>query len=151
VAALQELKRLGVRIAVDDFGTGYSSLGYLQQFPVDILKIDRSFVSGLSGGPDDPGLTQAIVKLGKSLGLETIAEGIEQLEQLDALRQLGCHLGQGFYFSRPLPLERIEPLLEQINSAAAEAPDLLKSTCEQLAAGVPHIDLRPGVSDEASA
>ncbi|HEX2026983.1 MAG TPA: EAL domain-containing protein [Nitriliruptorales bacterium] len=113
VATLHDLKRLGVRISVDDFGTGYSSLGYLRRFPVDILKIDRSFISDVAGGPEASGLTHAIVKMGNALGLVTLAEGIEKVEQLNILGRLGCRLGQGFYFGRPLPLELIEPLLEQ--------------------------------------
>ena len=97
---LDELKELGVRIAMDDFGTGYSSLSYLSRLPVDILKMDRSF---LAAGNSDSGLAAAIIAIGERLGLEVVAEGIEQPEQIGALRDLGCELGQGFFFARPMP------------------------------------------------
>jgi diguanylate cyclase (GGDEF)-like protein len=107
---LSALAALGVRIAVDDFGTGYASLSYLREFPADILKIDRSFVAYLatSTGTD---FLDALVQLGKSLGLLTIAEGIEQASQLEHLKQEGCDWGQGFLFSEPLPPEEIERAL----------------------------------------
>jgi EAL domain-containing protein (putative c-di-GMP-specific phosphodiesterase class I) len=100
VARLHSLKDLGVRIAMDDFGTGYSSLSYLSRLPVDIIKMDRSF---LGGGVDDNGLAAAIMAIGERLGLEVIAEGIEQRDQIDALQRLGFALGQGFVFGRPMP------------------------------------------------
>jgi diguanylate cyclase (GGDEF)-like protein/PAS domain S-box-containing protein len=99
---LRELKALGVRIAIDDFGTGYSSLAYLRQFPVDVLKIDKSFIDGLGHGGDESVITTAIVSLGASLALRVIAEGIEDAQQLERLRALGCDRGQGFLFARPL-------------------------------------------------
>jgi diguanylate cyclase (GGDEF)-like protein/PAS domain S-box-containing protein len=101
-ALLRRLKDMGVRLAIDDFGTGYSSLSYLHRFPVDTLKIDRSFVERLSHQPEDAALARAIVQLGQSLGMVTVAEGIEQYDQFLALRQMTCELGQGYYFSRPL-------------------------------------------------
>ncbi len=101
LATLQELKALGVKIAVDDFGTGYSSLSYLKRFPVDFLKIDRSFVAGLGRDPKDEGLVSASIELAHALGLEAIAEGVETAEQLERLRELGCNLAQGYYFQRP--------------------------------------------------
>ena len=101
---LQALRRLGVRLAIDDFGTGYSSLSYLRRFPMDVLKIDRSFTRDAL---DDNALLQAIVAMGESLGLVLIPEGIEEVEQADALRALGCRLGQGFYFGRPVPAEEL--------------------------------------------
>jgi diguanylate cyclase (GGDEF)-like protein/PAS domain S-box-containing protein len=97
VAQLDALKALGVRLALDDFGTGYSSLGYLSRLPVDVLKLDRSFLS--SGSPE---LVRAVVGLGQALALDVVAEGIEERLQWEGLRALGCHYGQGFYFSRPL-------------------------------------------------
>ncbi|MGQ0766931.1 MAG: putative bifunctional diguanylate cyclase/phosphodiesterase [Gemmatimonadota bacterium] len=103
LAKLRELKALGVMLAIDDFGTGYSSLGYLQQFPIDMLKIDRTFVDGVGLEDNDPVLVRAIIALGRTLGMETIAEGIERPEQRDGLRALGCELGQGFLFARPMP------------------------------------------------
>jgi diguanylate cyclase (GGDEF)-like protein/PAS domain S-box-containing protein len=111
VARLGELKSLGIRLAIDDFGTGYSSLSYLQQFPLDILKIDQSFVSTASEGANGGDLPRAIVQIAKTLGLETVAEGIEQIEQLAVLRSLGCDLGQGYYFARPLSPEQMDAYL----------------------------------------
>ena len=100
-----------MRIAIDDFGTGFSSLGYLERFPIDILKIDRSFIAKIGGGDSAP-LADAVVRLGQALRLETIAEGIETSQQLDALRALGCHLGQGFLFARPGDPDSIRALLD---------------------------------------
>jgi EAL domain-containing protein (putative c-di-GMP-specific phosphodiesterase class I) len=101
VARLRELKALGVNLALDDFGTGYSSLSYLSKFPVDVLKMDRSFLrEGASKQTAD--LATAVVALGSTLSLEVVAEGIELSEQWHALRDLGCDLGQGFYFARPM-------------------------------------------------
>jgi diguanylate cyclase (GGDEF)-like protein/PAS domain S-box-containing protein len=100
---LLRLKALGLTLAIDDFGTGYSSLAYLRRFPVDTLKIDRSFVERLGVIADDTALTDTIVRLGKSLGMATVAEGIEEFGQLAALREMGCGFAQGYYFSRPVP------------------------------------------------
>lgn len=108
---LQALRDVGVRLAIDDFGTGYSSLSYLRQFPVDVLKIDRSFVTGLGTGEQDQALVQAIMSLGDVMSLDTVAEGIELAGELDQLRKLGCRLGQGFYFSKPLAAPEISKLL----------------------------------------
>jgi EAL domain-containing protein (putative c-di-GMP-specific phosphodiesterase class I) len=101
VQRLKELKELGVRLAMDDFGTGYSSLSYLSKFPVDILKMDRSFLRA-DASPETAGLATAVVSLGETLNLEVVAEGIELPEQWSTLRDLGCDLGQGFYFARPM-------------------------------------------------
>jgi EAL domain-containing protein (putative c-di-GMP-specific phosphodiesterase class I) len=111
LARLQELKRLGVQLAIDDFGTGYSSLSYLQRFPVDILKIDRSFTEGLLRGDHDAAFVRTIVSLAEALDLRTIAEGVEHLEQFEALASLGCDAVQGFLFSRPVPPDEMEGLL----------------------------------------
>lgn len=102
---LVRLKALGLTLAIDDFGTGYSSLAYLRRFPVDTLKIDRSFVERLGVIADDTALTDTIVRLGKSLGMATVAEGIEEFGQLAALREMGCGFAQGYYFSRPVPAD----------------------------------------------
>ncbi len=99
---LRAIKELGVGIAIDDFGTGYSSLAYLRQFPVDILKIDRSFVSAISDSVESSALIRTLVQLGKQLGLKTLAEGIEEHEQFCQLQQEQCDSGQGFMFARPL-------------------------------------------------
>jgi EAL domain-containing protein (putative c-di-GMP-specific phosphodiesterase class I) len=101
-ARLMALKALGVRVAIDDFGTGYSSLAYLRQFPVDVLKIDKTFVDDVGRGGDESVLATAIVTLGRALALTTVAEGIEDAAQLARLRALGCARGQGHLFARPL-------------------------------------------------
>lgn len=100
VNALTRLKEMGVRLAIDDFGTGYSSLSYLRRFPIDVLKIDQSFIRGLSNDSSDAALVSAIISLGRSLKLTIIAEGVETLEQLDFLKAHRCEEGQGFYFSK---------------------------------------------------
>ena len=105
VRRLTEIKTLGVRIAIDDFGTGYSSLAHLRQFPVDALKIDRSFITGLAENLEGEGLIRTLVQLGKALSIETIAEGIEQPNELDLLLGERCDGGQGFLFARPLVQE----------------------------------------------
>jgi diguanylate cyclase (GGDEF)-like protein len=105
---LNALKSLGVRIAIDDFGTGYSSLAYLQQFPVDSLKIDRSFISGMGKSPEGDSLIHTLIQLGKALNLETLAEGIEEDEQLAQLRGEDCDVGQGYLFARPVGPEDLE-------------------------------------------
>jgi EAL domain-containing protein (putative c-di-GMP-specific phosphodiesterase class I) len=112
-ARLARLKALGLSIAVDDFGTGYSSLSYLQQFPVDALKIDKSFIDSVAASPQDSALARTIVELGRGMRLETIAEGIESVEQLDCLRQLRCELGQGYHFSQPLEGAGLTSYLER--------------------------------------
>ncbi len=107
IRALEALHDIGVRIALDDFGTGYSSLSYLRRLRIDVLKLDRSFVSGLVGSAQDRAVTRAVIDLAHHLDLELVAEGIETAEQLDVLRQLGCRLGQGYLLHRPLPAETI--------------------------------------------
>jgi diguanylate cyclase (GGDEF)-like protein len=108
---LAELKALGVRLAIDDFGTGYSSLAYLRQFPVDALKIDRSFISNLATSADAAAIIHALVQLGKTLDIETLAEGIEDHDQLLQLQREQCDQGQGFLFARPLDADAIEAFL----------------------------------------
>jgi diguanylate cyclase (GGDEF)-like protein len=116
LTTLEALKAVGVRLAIDDFGTGYSSLSYLQRFPIDILKIAKPFVDDVTeasapGGANRRALAQAVITLGNTLAVRTIAEGIELPQQLDRLRELGCDLGQGFHFSKPLPAAQLEALL----------------------------------------
>ena len=101
-AQLRALKHIGVRIAVDDFGTGYSSLAYLRRFPVDVLKIDRAFISRLGRDAEDSDVVRFLIALARSLGLRTIAEGVELKEQLEVLRNLGCDEVQGFLTGRPM-------------------------------------------------
>jgi EAL domain-containing protein (putative c-di-GMP-specific phosphodiesterase class I) len=119
ILRLHQLKELGVRVAVDDFGTGFSSLNYIRQFPVDILKIDKSFIDNILQGGEERALTGAIVELGDILDLVSVAEGIEQAEQVDVLTELHCQLGQGFHFARPLPRDEIEELVGTQARAAA--------------------------------
>ncbi len=123
VARLHRLKDLGVLLAIDDFGTGYSSLAHLRQFPVDVLKIDRSFVSEMSGSPDAAALIHTMVELGHTLGLVTLAEGIELQGQIDGLRTEHCDHGQGYLFSRPVGPDGIEQLLDRQGTA----PELLSA------------------------
>jgi diguanylate cyclase (GGDEF)-like protein len=113
VTTLRALKALGIQVAIDDFGTGYSSLAYLKQFPVDILKIDRSFVDGMGRDPHDTAIVRSVVALAKTLELRLTAEGIETEEQRDQLAMLECEFGQGYFFSRPLPPDVIEASLRE--------------------------------------
>jgi diguanylate cyclase (GGDEF)-like protein len=111
IARLRELKALGVRLAIDDFGTGYSSLSYLKHLPVDIVKIAKPFVDDIARGPQEAALAGAIVALSETLNLKTVAEGIEDADQLRALQRLGCDFGQGYLFARPLPVAQAGELL----------------------------------------
>ena len=127
---LARLKQLGVRIAIDDFGTGYSSLAYLRRFPVDILKIDRSFIAGIGETAGALAMVHALVELGRALGLETLAEGIEDVEQLKRLRAEGCDSGQGYLFARPTDAAGIEVLLA---SATSDGGPSLRATARRAA------------------
>jgi EAL domain-containing protein (putative c-di-GMP-specific phosphodiesterase class I) len=111
-AVLKALKDMGVKLALDDFGTGYSSLSYLKRFPIDTVKIDRSFVHDLTTDSDDAGIVNAVISMGKSLNMNVIAEGVETKEQLVYLRERGCPEGQGFYFSEPVSTEEFTRLLK---------------------------------------
>ena len=124
IATLKAFKTMGVRIAIDDFGTGYSSLGYLQRFPVDVLKIDRSFVMDLPASGGNVGIVDAIIALAHGLGLEVVAEGVETVEQRTFLNAHGCDEGQGYLFGRPMPLTEFRELLarDRARVAAAAAP-----------------------------
>jgi EAL domain-containing protein (putative c-di-GMP-specific phosphodiesterase class I) len=122
LARLKLLKAIGVRIAIDDFGTGYSSLAYLRQFPIDVLKIDESFVSGIADSSESAAIVHTLVQLGKVLGLETIAEGIENNDQLMRLRAEQVDNGQGFLFARPLEVEAMDRLLGD----SADKPDAVR-------------------------
>lgn len=111
IAMLNRIKETGVKVSIDDFGTGYSSLSYLNRFPIDTLKVDQSFVSEMNSGTENREIVRTVIALAASLGLDTIAEGIETGEQLQLLRKLGCHYGQGYLFSRPIPKDEAELLL----------------------------------------
>lgn len=118
LAKLKELKNLGIRLAIDNFGTGYSSLGYLKRFPVDTLKIDRSFVKGLSKDGNDNAIVRAVVTMAKSLNMDVTAQGVETDQQRIELKALGCDRGQGFLFARPADAEHVTPLLASSKSGA---------------------------------
>jgi EAL domain-containing protein (putative c-di-GMP-specific phosphodiesterase class I) len=111
---VNELKALGVRIAIDDFGTGYSSLTYLKRFPVDLLKVDRSFIAGLGVNADDSSIVRSVIELAHAFGIEAVAEGIETPEQLAALKGLGCRFGQGYLWSPGRSAEALGPVLSAI-------------------------------------
>jgi EAL domain-containing protein (putative c-di-GMP-specific phosphodiesterase class I) len=118
-SVLQELKAMGIQLAVDDFGTGYSSLSYLQQFPIDVLKIDQSFVQKITSNPEDSTIVRAIINMGKNLKHIVVAEGIETQEQMAYLQTQSCAEGQGYFFSRPLaPIQFALLLLRGITETA---------------------------------
>ena len=111
VEMLQQIKSLGIRLAIDDFGTGYSSLSYLHRFPLDTLKIDRSFISVMEDDGEGMEIARSIVPMANNLRLDVVAEGVETIQQVALLRKLQCKYGQGYYFSRPLSAEGIAALL----------------------------------------
>ena len=117
---LTELHQMGVRMAIDDFGTGYASLAHLRQLPLDIIKIDPSFVAGLGHDDTLTLLTRTVVQVGRELGLQVIAEGIEQPRQLSALREMGCNYGQGFLVARPMAAPGVEALIRTSGEACDE-------------------------------
>jgi diguanylate cyclase (GGDEF)-like protein len=118
---LLRLKRIGLRISIDDFGTGYSCLSYLRRFPIDVLKIDRSFVLEIGVSQDGESIIDAIISLARSLRLETVAEGVETNEQLDFLLERGCHIVQGYLFGVPMEQALIEPLLRELDNAGVDS------------------------------
>ena len=113
ITILTEIKRIGVKLSIDDFGTGYSSLSKLKEFPVDTLKIDRSFIHNLPENAQDKAITQAILVMGESLSLNVIAEGVETEAQLNYLKEQFCHGMQGFYFNKPMEPERFAAFLRE--------------------------------------
>jgi EAL domain-containing protein (putative c-di-GMP-specific phosphodiesterase class I) len=118
---LAELKKIGLRISIDDFGTGYSCLSYLRRFPIDVLKIDRSFVQEIGSSRDGESSIDAIISLAKSLRLETVAEGVETPAQLNYLLDHGCHVVQGFLFGKPMDVRLIEPLLAALDEGDTDS------------------------------
>ncbi|MCC2974426.1 bifunctional diguanylate cyclase/phosphodiesterase [Massilia sp. IC2-476] len=121
-AELQLLARQGVRVAIDDFGTGYSSLAYVQRLPVSHLKIDRSFVSDLMSSPDSQHIVETVVSLARKIGLQTIAEGVEDAATYERLQSLGCDMAQGFYLARPMPADALPAWLEAFDSKISRIP-----------------------------
>jgi EAL domain-containing protein (putative c-di-GMP-specific phosphodiesterase class I) len=121
MTVLSDLGSRGVQLVLDDFGTGYSSLSYLRHFPLDGVKVDRSFTDGLGSSPQDAAIMKAIVEMCRVLGLAVIAEGVESEGQLEGLRELGCELAQGYLLCRPLPAEEIDDFLAaRLSEAVAE-------------------------------
>ena len=115
VGLLTELRRLGVQLSIDDFGTGYSSLSYLQRFPIDTLKIDRSFVTQMMENEENLAIVRTIVALAQNLGMDVVAEGVETEDQLKLLRKLECQNGQGYLFSTPLGGRQLEKFIATYN------------------------------------
>jgi EAL domain-containing protein (putative c-di-GMP-specific phosphodiesterase class I) len=119
VLRLRELKALRVGIAIDDFGAGYSSLGYIRRFPVDVLKVDKSFIDRIDEGGEEQALTAAIIDLARVLKLRPVAEGVERSEQFERLLALGCRLGQGYYFAKPAPIDVVESRISEERKTVA--------------------------------
>jgi predicted signal transduction protein with EAL and GGDEF domain len=130
IRVLDAIQSRGVRLAIDDFGTGYSSMSMLKRFPIDTIKIDRSFVRDLPDNSEDKAIAQAIISMGKALGLTIVAEGVETLEQDAFLREHACDEIQGYLFSKPLPPENISQLLKMKPETADEKPELYTSAAE---------------------
>jgi diguanylate cyclase (GGDEF)-like protein/PAS domain S-box-containing protein len=114
IETAQKLRKMGVRISIDDFGTGYSSLSYLHRFPIETLKVDRSFINRIGVGDENEAIVQTIISLAENLGIDVVAEGIEKAEQLDFLRKIHCHYGQGFYYSRPIDTDSAGKVLKEL-------------------------------------
>lgn len=124
---LAQLKKIGLRISIDDFGTGYSCLSYLRRFPIDVLKIDKSFVQEIGGSRDGESIIDAIISLAKSLRLETVAEGVETASQLHYLLDHGCHVVQGFLFGKPMEMHLIEPLLTALEQGGTDCSAVVRA------------------------
>ncbi|HXA30515.1 MAG TPA: EAL domain-containing protein [Candidatus Angelobacter sp.] len=137
---LDRLRALGIRLALDDFGTGYSSLSYLREFPIDVIKIDKSFVDGIARGSEEAAVARAVIELGRTLNIDTVAEGVEGAHQLEELRSLRCDYGQGYHFSRPLPADALEPLLSAEAARVAERLDAAEAALA--AAGIGRVRVR---------
>ena len=120
IRVVQELKKFGLRIGIDDFGTGYSSLSYLRRFPMDTLKIDRSFVSGLKANPENREIIRTIIGLARNLGMNVVAEGTETAEEISYLKTLDCEFAQGYYYSKPVDSASATVLLAKGHSLHTE-------------------------------
>ena len=114
ISTFRKLKKMGVKLAIDDFGTGYSSLAYLKLFPIDHLKIDRSFVFNIANDENDAAIAASVVVLAHSMNLQVVAEGVESVEQLEILRKQGCDFVQGYLFSKPLAAREFVPFFEPV-------------------------------------
>jgi EAL domain-containing protein (putative c-di-GMP-specific phosphodiesterase class I) len=111
ISIMEAIKSKGIHLSIDDFGTGYSSLAYLKRFPIDVLKVDRSFISDIPGDTTNMAITSAVIAMGHKLGMKVVAEGIETQEQLDFLKENNCDYGQGYLLSRPLTLPQLHHFL----------------------------------------
>jgi len=138
VETLRRLKALGVQLAIDDFGTGYSSLAYLRLFPIDVLKIDRTFVSSMNASNEDASIIDAVVSLGHALNLSVVGEGVETENEALQLAALGCDLGQGYYFSRPMPREGADRFIEHARLVGRAAIDCHQGVALRPAAAAGH-------------
>ncbi len=118
LATLAEIAALGVRLAIDDFGTGYSGLAYLKRFPIDMVKIDQSFVRDLTVDPDDAAIVTAIIAMSRSLQLSVVAEGVESPAQLEMLQRMGCESAQGYHLAHPMPASELDDWLAKPRAAA---------------------------------
>ncbi|HRE15811.1 MAG TPA: EAL domain-containing protein, partial [Rhodocyclaceae bacterium] len=125
IETLDQLKLLGVKVSIDDFGTGYSSLSYLKNFPVDVLKIDQSFIRDMRGDTAAKAIVLSIISLAHNLGLKVIAEGVEEREELRFLHEHGCDEMQGYYFSKPVPAETLRELI--VSGARLNSKELLRA------------------------
>ena len=144
---LGQLKTIGVKLAIDDFGTGYSSLSYLRSFPVDSIKIDRSFINELHRSSTSTALIEAVVNLSQALGAYTVAEGIEHSDQASQLRKLGCDRGQGFYYCRPLPAAALTSLFREHISAETEPLEAWRRSSERVVAQAYHTEIRRDLAE----
>ena len=129
IATLRDLRSLGISIAIDDFGMGYSALSYLKRYPVDTLKLDRSFVDGMGHDIEDTAIVNAVIAFARTLSLSVTAEGIETVEQLTQLQSLGCDQGQGYYFAKPMTAEAVTALLATDSNWGAEQWCILPERC----------------------
>jgi EAL domain-containing protein (putative c-di-GMP-specific phosphodiesterase class I) len=140
ILMLKQIKETGVQISIDDFGTGYSSLSYLHRFPIDLLKVDRSFVSAMEENSENGEIVRTVIALAKALRLKVVAEGIESIHQFHQLRILGCEYGQGYLFSKPLPVGDIGRLLEDNSRWQSILPTTSNVVIPQTAE-IPHLRL----------
>ncbi len=147
IGILSQLKTIGVKLAIDDFGTGYSSLSYLRSFPVDSIKIDRSFISELHRSSTSTALIEAVVNLSRALGAYTVAEGIEHNDQAQALRKLGCDRGQGFYYCRPLTAPALTSLFKEHHGDEKEPLEAWRRSSENVQKRIFDVGVRTGLKE----